>query len=95
MPESDAELLRVLAANSGWLETGGRAIRQPSDYCTGGDVVGVTNWIGRPEWALDSGLTQPQIIEAVEKHIAGKRLGRRQAAVVAAALEAIGEMRAP
>jgi hypothetical protein len=75
----NADMLRVMAANSGWIERGGLAIREPSRFQTGGEVVGRTGWVGQPEWARGFGMNQPEIIATVEKALSGKRLGKLQA----------------
>lgn len=86
-------MLRVMADCSGWLEVGGRAIREPSDYQTGGDVVGRTVWFGKPDWARGFG-NVAQIRAIVEKAIAGKRkLCKQQRLLIEAMLYEIVDMR--
>lgn len=77
-----ADMLRVMAANSGWIERGGRVVRNLE-----GDAVGRTHWIGQPEWARGFGMNQPEIVSTVEKAIAGQRLGKLQALLLEAMLE--------
>lgn len=92
--QQDAELLRIMAANSGWSEIGGRAIREWSDFQTGGDVIGRTQWVGKPQWAKGFG-TVKQIGATVEKAIAGKRkLCKQQKLLIDAMLYEIEDMRA-
>jgi len=81
---SDNDMLRLMADHSGHLERGGLAMREASDYCTGGDVIGRTVWSGQPEWAQGLGLNRAQLKRAVERHLAGKRLGILQRTAVEA-----------
>lgn len=92
--QSEREMLRLMAKNSGWLEVGGRAVREQSDYQTGGDVIGRTQWIGKPDWAKAStgaNMTQAEISRAVELAIAGKPLGRKQKILVEGMLAELAE----
>jgi hypothetical protein len=91
---ADVEALRLMAANCEHLEIGGRAMREQSDYATGGDVVGRTAWIGKPEWAEGWDMSGDEIRAAVEKAIAGDRLGHRQEALIKAMQEEIQSTRA-
>lgn len=87
-------MLRIMAANSGWSEIGGRAIREPSDFQTGGAVIGRTVWVGKPEWARGFGNVKA-ITATVEKAIAGKRkLCKQQRLLLDAMLYEIEDMRA-
>lgn len=72
LPQETQSMLRLMAANSGHLERGGLAMREQSDYCNGGDVIGRTVWVGQPAWARGFGTVQ-RITATVEKAIAGKR----------------------
>lgn len=95
---SERELLRLMVKNSGWSEIGGRAIREQSDFCTGGDVIGRTQWIGKPEWAKASSganMTQDEISRAVELAIAGKPLGRKQRILIEAMLDEMEDFCSP
>lgn len=77
-------MLRLMAEHSGHLERGGLAMREASEHCTGGDVIGRTAWVGQPEWAQGLGLNRAQLKRAVERHLAGKRLGILQRTAVEA-----------
>lgn len=76
--EADRHVLREMARHSGWIERGGRAIRAPSKYQAGGDVIGRTQWVGQPQWARGFGYSKADIEAITERGIAGKRLGRKQ-----------------
>lgn len=93
VPENAHELLRIMGKNAGHLEVGGRAIRRHDvrgkQYQH--EVIGRTSWQGQPEWAAGSGLSQVGIEAAVEKSIAGERLGPREHAVVTAMLAELAE----
>lgn len=81
---SDSDMLRLMAEHSGHLERGGLAIREASVHCTGGDVIGRTAWVGQPQWAQGLGLNRAQLKRAVERHLAGKRLGILQRTAIEA-----------
>lgn len=89
---ADIELLRIMAANCTHIEIGGRAIRRPSQHQTGGEVIGRTQWLGKPEWAMD--YSKEEIETAVEKAINGDWLGKRQQALIEVMLADIAETRA-
>jgi hypothetical protein len=80
-PLSAHETLRLMAVNSGWLETGGRVVRNLA-----GDAVGRTRWVGRPDWARGFPYSPDQLLAIVEKAIAGGRLGKMQHAILGAML---------
>lgn len=89
IPVSTHTALRSMAQQSGWIERGGRAIREAADYQTGGDVIGRTSWIGMPEWAQGFGYDKAAIVAIVDKAIAGEWLGRKEQILVRAMLEEI------
>lgn len=93
IPDDVKDTLRVMAANAGHLERGGQVIRKPSDTQTGGDVVGVTTWVGQPAWAKGLGATPAEVQTAVEKAIAGKPLGAKQRDIVKAMLAEVAATR--
>lgn len=86
-------MLRLMAEHSGHLERGGLAMREASEHCTGGDVIGRTVWSGQPEWAHGLGLNRAQLKRAVERHLAGKRLGILQRTAVEAMQAEILDMK--
>lgn len=86
------QMLRCMAVNSGWEEVGGRAIREQSDYQTGGDVIGRTVWLGKPDWAKGFGKVE-EIQATVEKAIAGETLWPKQKLLIEAMLQEIEDMR--
>ncbi|MGH8744721.1 MAG: hypothetical protein ACREUY_10635, partial [Burkholderiales bacterium] len=89
------DLLRTMAEHSGVLEYGGLAIREYNAMNPlYGDVIGRTAWIGQPEWARGFGMSKDKIKQMVEKAIAGKRLGKRQAALLDVMLAEIASIRA-
>jgi hypothetical protein len=97
VPAHSHELLRVMAANSGHLEIGGKAVHKydPRGMQFEHEVIGRTRWIGQPEWARSCGMTSAQIIAAVEKAITGKRkLCKRQALLIEGMLFEIEATRA-
>jgi len=67
------------------------AIREQSDYQTGGDVIGRTSWVGMPEWARGFGMNREEIRTAVEKAIAGKPLGSKQEQLIQTMLDVVAE----
>ena len=95
--DQDKRDLRDMAKHSGWQEVGGQAIRQRDDL-TGlefsGDVIGRTSWVGQPEWAKGFGMSPADISQAVEKAIAGERLGSKQREIVQSMIEALYDERA-
>lgn len=93
VPAGFIPMLRIMAANSGWSEIGGRVIRERSDFCTGGAAIGRTQWIGKPAWAHGFGNVE-QITATVEKAIAGKRkLCKKQQLLIDVMLAEITDMR--
>lgn len=89
VPVAAYEALRSMAQQAVWIERGGRAIREASEYQTGGDVIGRTSWIGMPEWARGFGYDRAAIVAAVEKAIAGEWLGDKQEILIRAMLDEI------
>ena len=89
--DDEQRILRLLADNSGWIERGGMAIRERSDYLTGGDVVGRTNWVGQPDWAKGYGYDKAEIQNIAEKAIAGQRLGAKQVLLFQSMLDALAD----
>lgn len=89
--DEEQRVLRLLADNSGWIERGGMAVREQSDYLTGGDVVGRTHWVGQPEWAKGYGYDKAEIQNIAEKAIAGQRLGAKQVLLFQSMLDALAD----
>lgn len=94
VPEDAKETMRVMAENSGHLERGGQVVREMADTQTGGDAVGVTRWIGQPEWAKGLNANPQEVKTAAEKAIAGKPMGAKQRDIVRAMLAEIEATRA-
>lgn len=101
IPERDREILRTMAAESGWIEQGGRAVgaMTPFDERLGDKTraemtaagMGRTKWIGKLEWARGFGYSVPEMKAIVEKAIAGKPLGSKQRLAVQAMLDDLRE----
>lgn len=85
-------LLRIMAENCTHSEIGGRAMFKVSDHQAGGEVVGRTVWVGKPDWALDA--VGDEIAVAVEKAIDGSWLGKRQETFIEVMLAEIEATRA-
>jgi hypothetical protein len=94
LSEEDQRILRNMAEHSGWVEKGGRAIREASEYQAGGEVIGRTSWIGQPEWARGFGYNKAEIQAIVEKAIAGQRLASKQTLLIQAMLDVLAESKA-
>jgi hypothetical protein len=84
LPPDVQAILRDMAADSGVKEYGGRVMRNLA-----GDAVGRTVWIGQPEWCKGFGYSKAQIVAIVEKAIAGRKLGKRQALLLESMLSDI------
>ena len=101
----DLAFLRDMAKRSGWAERGGQLIRKADrnanrwekTFAQGrtGEVSGRTNWVGRPEWARGIDLNPEQLSALVEKALAGKRLGPKQAAIWEHMLLTMADFKAP
>lgn len=79
---SDPDYRRELALmrdETGWAETGGRMIREPSADGLG-EVTGRTSWVPRTEWwqGRPAGLTEAETKNAIDKALAGEKLGAGQ-----------------
>lgn len=92
--DKDKADLRDMAKHSGWQEVGGQAMREQSRYQTGGQVVGRTVWAGQPDWARGFGMSPAEISDALEKAIAGQRLGSKQRELIQSMVDALYEDRA-
>lgn len=96
--------MRRMANESGWQEIGGRGtgagsyalerlgVRSAAEMNEAG--LGRTVWLGQPEWARGFGMSPVEIGHAVEKAIAGERLGSKQREVVQSMIDALYEQRA-
>lgn len=91
LSEQDQRILRSMAESAVWVERGGEAIREASDYQTGGDVIGRTVWAGMPEWAQGFGYDREQIKAIVEKAIKGEKLASKQTILFQAMLDSLAE----
>ena len=91
LSDEEQRILRCMAEHSGWIERGGLAIREASDYQTGGDVIGRTQWIGQPEWASGFGYGKAEIQNVVEKAIAGQRLASKQTVLFQVMLDVLAD----
>lgn len=94
VPPDLHDSLRTMASNSRHLERGGQLIRKevPNRGLSGGGVsedLSRTAWVGQPEWAKGFGMTPAEIGTAVEKAIAGQRLGAKQGAIVETMIEEV------
>lgn len=93
--DKDKADLRDMAKHSGWQEVGGQAMRTRGEHGDfSGEVVGRTVWAGQPEWARGFGMSPAEISAALEKAIAGERLGSKQREIVQAMIDALYEERA-
>lgn len=72
-----------------WLTPSGKSQRELNE-----DGQGRTKWIGQPEWARGFGMSPEEIGHAVEKAIAGERLGSKQREVLQSMIDALYEQRA-
>lgn len=85
-PDIRAELESMASTETGWDQVGGRLIR--SQDAEGREVISRTQWIPRAEWWMDrptigdprygKRLSEPQVIEAVRKHLAGEALNKNE-----------------
>ena len=102
--DQDKAALRDMARHSGWQEVGGmgtgarsafeRSLGVKSQEEMNEAGMGRTHWVGQPEWARGFGMNPAEILAAVDKAIAGERLGSKQREIVQAMLEALYEERA-
>ena len=101
----DHEMLRDMAAKAIWFEEGGKGTGAATRFIqdrTGAksqremneEGAGRTSWVGMPEWARGLDANREQITTAVEKAIAGKKLGAKQQRIVNAMLREIDELAA-
>lgn len=107
---ADCAALRIMAANCGWIEQGGKGMggSDRASYYVAGKLIrpagktqqelndegnGRTQWVGQPEWAQGFDMNPEEIRAAVEKAIAGQRLGPRQRLLIQGMYEEILAMR--
>lgn len=102
--DQDKRDLRDMARHSGWQEVGGMGTGARTAFEARHGVktqeemnalgMGRTHWLGQPEWARGFGMNPAEILAAVDKAIAGERLGPKQREIVQAMMEALYEERA-
>ncbi len=86
-PEIMTEIRRM-AENAGWMEKGGRLLRDAK-----GNAVGRTTWIPKEEWFAEKpdGVTEKHFNEAVARLDEGRKLTKPQREAVAFMLDYINE----
>lgn len=106
--EADKKAMRAMAKTAVWAEVGGRAaghaeqnerLAQRLGFTKSQRQIneegnGRTHWVGMPEWAQGFGMNRDEITAAVEKAIAGERLGSKQRDLLQSMIDAIYEQRA-
>jgi hypothetical protein len=96
------EQLSYMRAETGWLEEGGKIMREGTQDPRGmvgegqGEVIGRTPWLPRAEWwpSRPHGLSELEVHVAIDKALAGDKLGKRQQDVVDYLLDVADERKA-